>query len=230
MKFRFKLQYQLVKILGVSNKEAQKLIADGVIRINQLIVKENSEVNETDAIFLNGKCIREAKKLYYVAYYKPRGIETTLNKEIINNLHTVLNLDFDYFPVGRLDKESEGLLLLTNDGNLYNKLIDKQNNIPKTYLVEVNMEISDSLLPFLEKGVEIMGKRTLPCKTKQVNSTSFEITLVEGLNRQIRRMCYKAGYEVTKLKRTSLAGIPLDIQQNQYRQLTESEIKELKSL
>jgi len=230
MKFRFKLQYQLVKILGISNKEAFQLIAEGLIKINQSPVFENCEVNETDAIFLNDKCIREAKKMFYVAYYKPRGIETTLNKEIENNLHTVLNLDFEYFPIGRLDKESEGLLLLTNDGSLYNRLTDKKNNIPKTYLVEVDKEITDALLPFLENGVEIMGKRTLPCTTKRINPTTFEITLVEGLNRQIRRMCYKAGYNVTRLTRTSLAGVPLDVQQNQHRQLTEAEIKKLKSL
>ncbi|HEY1040350.1 MAG TPA: pseudouridine synthase [Bacteroidia bacterium] len=230
MQFRFRLQYQLVKILGISNKEAKHLIEEGAVKVNTTIVSENIPIDETDSIFLHNKCIRKAKQLFYIAWHKPRGIETTLNKEIENNLHTVLNFSFEYFPVGRLDKESEGLLLLTNDGILYNKLIDKKNNIPKTYRVEVDKEINNTLLPFLENGVEIMGKTTLPCKTKHMGTTTFEITLVEGLNRQIRRMCYKAGYTVTRLIRTSFAGITLNIEEKQHRQLTEGEIKTLKTL
>ncbi|HLC82919.1 MAG TPA: RNA pseudouridine synthase [Bacteroidia bacterium] len=230
MQFRFKLQYLLVRLLVISNKEAMQLITEGSIRINESIVFENSKINETDEIFFKDRSIRKPKQMFYCAYHKPRGIETTLNTSIENNLKNALPFDFDFFPIGRLDKESEGLLLLTNDGYLYKKLMNKDNAIPKVYEVEVNKDITNNLLPFLENGVEILGKKTLSCNTKQLDHNTFEITLVEGMNRQIRRMCYKAGYLVKKLTRVSFAGIPLDIQQNQYRQLTENEIAELKSL
>lgn len=230
MKFRFSLQYLLVRLLVISNKEATQLIKEGSIRINDTIVLENIKIDETDEIFFKDKSIRKAKEMFYCAYHKPRGIETTLNTSIENNLKDALPFDFDFFPIGRLDKESEGLLLLTNDGYLYKKLMNKDNAIPKVYHVELDKVITATLLPFLENGVEILGKITLPCKTEQIDHITFEITLVEGMNRQIRRMCYKADYLVKKLTRVSFAGIPLDIQQNQHRQLTETEINELKTL
>src|SRR3989344_4460562 len=206
MQFRFKLQYLLVRLLVISNKEAMQLITEGSIRINESIVFENSKINETDEIFFKDRSIRKPKQMFYCAYHKPRGIETTLNTSIENNLKNALPFDFDFFPIGRLDKESEGLLLLTNDGYLYKKLMNKDNAIPKVYEVEVNKDITNNLLPFLENGVEILGKKTLSCNTKQLDHNTFEITLVEGMNRQIRRMCYKAGYLVKKLTRVSFAG------------------------
>jgi 23S rRNA pseudouridine2604 synthase len=147
---------------------------------------------------VNEKEIRETKRAIYLAYNKPRGIECTLNENIENNLKAAINISEDFFPLGRLDKDSEGLLLLTNDGRIYEKLMFKQYEVSKIYCVTVDKPITESLLHSLRTGVKIMGKMTLPCEVNKISETEFEITLIEGLNRQIRRMCYKSGYQVTR--------------------------------
>ena len=150
---------------------------------------------------MNGNILQEAKKLIYIAYYKPRGIETTLNTDIADNLKNILPFKDDVFPVGRLDKESEGLLLLTNDGTLYDKILRNENKTEKEYLVKVDKEITKSFLETMSSGITIMSKKTLPCKLVQIDETYFQNYLIQGLNRQIRRMCYKLNFEVLSLKR-----------------------------
>ncbi len=201
MTFRNRLQYLLVKKLNISNKEALSLILEGRVFVNEKIVKENIEIAETDSLSYNGVLLQEAKKMIYIAFYKPRGIETTLNTEIPNNLKEILPFSEPLFPVGRLDKESEGLLLLTNNGKIFDKTLRQEHNIEKEYQVTVNKPITDEFLQKMASGVDILGKTTKEATLQKIGDFQFKIILTQGLNRQIRRMCYKLNYEVTELIR-----------------------------
>lgn len=218
MTFRNRLQYLLVVRLQISNKEALNLIFSGKILVNGIAMKSNCEITQTDEVLYEGKVLQEAKKLIYIAYYKPRGIETTLNTEIKDNLKAILPFEEDVFPVGRLDKESEGLLLLTNDGTVYDKILRNENKTEKDYIVEVDKLITTDFLEKMSEGIVIMGKKTLPCKLVQIDVFTFKITLIQGLNRQIRRMCYKLDYEVLSLKRVRIGSIHLeDLKAGEYQ-------------
>lgn len=209
MTFRNRLQYLLVVRLQISNKEALNLIFLGKVLVNGLAAKSNCEIVQTDEVVYEGQVLKEAKKLIYFAYYKPRGIETTLNTAIEDNLKAVLPFQDDVFPVGRLDKESEGLLLLTNDGTVYDKILRNENKTEKDYIVQVDKPITAHFLEKMSDGIVIMGKKTLPCQLVQIDDFNFKITLIQGLNRQIRRMCYKLDYEVLSLKRVRIGDIHL---------------------
>lgn len=225
MSSRYKLKASIVKHLSISNKEVDTLLKSGQIKLNGDIINENCFVDAFDEIIVNGKAIRETKKAIYIAYNKPRGIECTLNENIENNLKNAININEDFFPLGRLDKDSEGLLLLTNDGRIYDKLMFKQHEVSKIYRVTVDKPITEELLNALRTGVVIMGKTTLPCEVSKTNETEFEITLVEGLNRQIRRMCYKNGYQVTRLIRTKFADYELNnLKTGEWKHIKKSEI------
>ncbi|AFK03562.1 pseudouridine synthase Rsu [Emticicia oligotrophica DSM 17448] len=218
MTFRNRLQYLLVVRLQISNKEALALILSGKVLVNGLVVKSNCELSQTDEVVFEGKILQESKKMIYVAYYKPRGIETTLNTQIEDNLKEVLPFEEELFPVGRLDKASEGLLLLTNDGTVYDKILRNENKTEKDYIVEVDKPINDEFVELMSSGIVIMGKKTLPCEVVQLDDCVFKITLVQGLNRQIRRMCYKLNYEVLSLKRVRIGNIDLgDLKAGEYR-------------
>jgi 23S rRNA pseudouridine2604 synthase len=210
MTFRNRLQYLLVVRLQISNKEALHLIISGKVLVNGIISKSNCELTQTDEIIFEGKVLQEAKKLIYIAFYKPRGIETTLNVAIEDNLKAILPFEADIFPVGRLDKESEGLLLLTNDGTVYDKILRNENKTEKDYVVQVDKPITFEFLETMSEGIVIMGNKTLPCKLIQIDDFTFKITLIQGLNRQIRRMCYKLDYEVLGLKRVRIGDVNLE--------------------
>lgn len=221
MTFRNRLQYLLVVRLQISNKEALNLIFLGKILVNSIAAKSNCEITQTDEVSYEGQVLQEAKKLIYVAYYKPRGIETTLNVAIKDNLRAILPFEEDVFPVGRLDKESEGLLLLTNDGTIYDKILRNEHKTEKDYVVEVNRPITVDFLEKMSSGIVIMGKKTLPCKLVQMNDFTFKITLIQGLNRQIRRMCYKLDYEVLSLKRVRIGEVELgNLQSGEYQYIS----------
>ncbi|MDZ7898238.1 MAG: pseudouridine synthase [Arcicella sp.] len=209
MTFRKRLQYFLVKRLNISNKRALLLILEGKILINDIATFENIEVGIQDKIAFEEQILQEEKQLIYVAFYKPRGIETTLNTKILNNLKDILPFKETLFPVGRLDKESEGLLLLTNDGRLFDKTLRSEHQTEKEYLVRIDKEITDDFILKMSSGINIMGKTTLPCPVEIVDDYSFKIILVQGMNRQIRRMCYKLGFEVLELKRIRIGDILL---------------------
>jgi 23S rRNA pseudouridine2604 synthase len=218
MTFRNRLQYLLVIRLQISNKEALNLILSGKILVNRIAVKSNCELIQTDEVIYEGRLLQEAKKLIYIAFYKPRGIETTLNIAIKDNLKAILPFEVDVFPVGRLDKDSEGLLLLTNDGTVYDKILRNENKTEKDYIVQVDKTITSKFLETMSAGIVIMGKKTLPCKLVQMDYFTFKITLIQGLNRQIRRMCYKLDYEVLGLKRVRIGNIHLDdLKAGEYR-------------
>lgn len=218
MTFRNRLQFLLVLRLQISNKEALHLIISGKVLVNGIISKSNCELSQTDEVIYEGKVLQEAKKLIYIAFYKPRGIETTLNVAIEDNLKAILPFEADVFPVGRLDKESEGLLLLTNDGTVYDKILRNENKTEKDYVVQVDRPITSEFLETMSEGIVIMGRKTLPCQLIQINDLTFKITLIQGLNRQIRRMCYKLNYEVLGLKRVRIGDVNLEnLKAGEYR-------------
>jgi 23S rRNA pseudouridine2604 synthase len=225
MTFRKRLQYFLVKRLQISNKSALKLILEGKVLVNEQSVWKNVVINVEDSVVYEEQILQQGKKFLYVAFYKPRGIETTLNREIADNLKSILPFEEELFPVGRLDKESEGLLLLTNDGRLFDKTLRSEHQTEKEYLVKVDKEINDDFIQKMSAGIIILSKMTLPCKVEKIDNFSFKIILVQGLNRQIRRMCYKLGYEVERLIRRRIGKIGIDnLSPNEYRYLSFEEI------
>ncbi|MEY4902955.1 MAG: hypothetical protein RLZZ292_770 [Bacteroidota bacterium] len=211
MAVRNKLHYLLIHNLQITKKEAFSLLEKGNVRINGVVQNENVFFEPTDTICYNEQVLQEGKKIISIAFYKPRGIETTLNLEIADNLKAILPFpEIALFPVGRLDKESEGLLLLTNDGKLYKELLHSEKVVEKEYVVEVNQAITSFFLTKMANGVQIMGKTTLPCRIIAISETVFNIILTQGLNRQIRRMCYQLGYEVLALKRIRIGMVELE--------------------
>lgn len=218
MTFRKRLQYFLVKRLSISNKDALALILKGKIKINGETVFENIVLNLEDLVALEDQILQEKKEFIYLAFYKPRGIETTLNREIENNLKDILPFKEALFPVGRLDKESEGLLILTNDGRIFDKTLLREHQIEKEYLVTVDREIADEFIQKMAAGINVLGKITLPCQVGKIDNHTFKIILVQGLNRQIRRMCYKLDYEVLQLIRIRIGEVGLEkLQPNEFR-------------
>lgn len=209
MTFRKRLQYFLVKRLNISNKNALALILEGKIKINGETVFENIVLNLGDSVVLGAQILQEKKDFIYLAFYKPRGIETTLNREIQDNLKDILPFKEELFPVGRLDKESEGLLILTNDGRVFDKILRHEHQTEKEYLVTVDKEIDDEFIQKMATGINILGKITLPCQVEKMDKHTFKIILIQGLNRQIRRMCYKLDYEVLQLIRIRIGNVTL---------------------
>lgn len=191
----------------------------------------DQEVLLEDAIKLDGELIKHPENYTYLIYYKPRGIETTLNKEVENNLADALNHSTRVFPVGRLDKESEGLLFLTNNGTIFNRISHGHQKQEKEYLVQVDKPLSEEAIRKMEEGIVILGKKTFPAKVYLQSSNLFKIILTQGLNKQIRRMCYKLDYQVTFLKRIRIMNIELgNLLPGQWRPLSPEELKELFSL
>lgn len=209
MTFRTRLQYLLVKKLQISNRKALEIILSGEVLINGESINTNIELSQTDEVRYNNEVLKEAKKLIYIAFYKPRGIETTLNTAIADNLKDILPFEDELFPVGRLDKASEGLLFLTNDGTLYDKMLRNENKTEKEYIVTVDKVINEDFLTAMANGITIMGKTTLPCQIEKIDDFTFRIILIQGLNRQIRRMCYKLHYEVERLIRVRMGSVEL---------------------
>ena len=218
MTFRKRLQYFLVKRLNISNKNALALILAGKIKVNEQIVFENIILNLEDSVIVEEQIVQVKKEFIYLAFYKPRGIETTLNREIQDNLKEILPIKEELFPVGRLDKESEGLLILTNDGRIFDKTLRQEHQIEKEYLATVDREIDDEFIRKMSEGINILGRLTLPCQVEKIDNYTFKIILVQGLNRQIRRMCYKLNYEVLRLIRIRIGTVTLEnLQPNEFR-------------
>ena len=218
MTFRKRLQYLLVKRLNISNKNSLTLILEGKIKINGLFIFENIVLNLEDSVIFEEQILQEGKAFFYIAFYKPRGIETTLNIDIQDNLKDILPFKEALFPVGRLDKESEGLLILTNDGRVFDKTLRSEHQIEKEYVVKVDREIDEDFIQNMSSGINILGKITLPCRVEKIDSFSFRIILIQGINRQIRRMCYKLNYEVLQLIRVRIGDIKLEeLKPNEFR-------------
>lgn len=214
-----------------SRREADRLISEGRVTINGAVPEMGTKVVETDEIRVDGKLIRENRdKPIYLAFNKPVGIECTTNQSVRNNIVDYINYPERIFPIGRLDKASEGLIFMTNDGDIVNKILRARNNHEKEYIVTVDKPITDRFIQKMGNGVPILETVTRKCKVEQISKYIFKIVLTQGLNRQIRRMCEYLGYEVTALKRIRIINISLDIPVGRYRDLTPAEIKELNQL
>ena len=214
-----------------SRREADKIIEEGRVTINGIIPELGTKVSPSDEVRIDGKLVREKnEKSVYLAFYKPVGIECTTNLDVRNNIVDYINYPKRIFPIGRLDKASEGLIFMTNDGDIVNKILRARNNHEKEYTVTVNKPITDRFIERMGNGIPILDTVTRKCKVEQISKYIFKIILTQGLNRQIRRMCEHLGYEVTALKRIRIINISLDIPMGRYRDLTDAEIKELNEL
>ncbi len=214
-----------------SRREADKLLEQGRITINGIVPEMGTKVSVDDEIRVDGKLVREKReKPIYLAFNKPVGIECTTNQNVRDNIVDYINYPKRIFPIGRLDKASEGLIFMTDDGDIVNKILRARNNHEKEYIVTVNQPITDRFIEKMSNGVPILDTITRKCKVEQISKYVFKIILTQGLNRQIRRMCEYLGYEVTALKRVRIINISLDVHVGRYRELTEDEIKQLNKL
>ena len=212
-------------------READKLVEEGRVTINGNTPELGTKVGPDDEVRVDGKLIGVRKeKLIYLAFNKPAGIECTTNTDVRDNIVDYINYPKRIFPIGRLDKASEGLIFMTNDGDIVNKILRARNNHEKEYVVTVDKPVTDRFIQRMGNGVPILGTVTRKCKVEQISKYIFRIVLTQGLNRQIRRMCEYLGYEVTALKRIRIINISLDVPTGRYRELTPAEIKELNQL
>jgi 23S rRNA pseudouridine2604 synthase len=214
-----------------SRREADKLIANGAVFINGKKADIGTQVNVGDKVRVNGNELepRKGDDLIFIALNKPVGIVSTTEK-VRDNIVDYVKHSKRIFPIGRLDKDSQGLIFLTNNGDLVNKILRAGNQHEKEYNVTVNKPISDEILNNMANGVPMLGVMTKKCKIERINHNSFKITLIQGLNRQIRRMCEHFGFEVTKLERTRIMNIDLKgLPQGDWRDLNPKELEELMS-
>ena len=215
-----------------SRRAADKLILAGRVTINGTTAELGSKVDLNDLVLVDGKSIIKKDDNYvYIAFNKPIGIVcTTDTKAEKDNIIDYINFPIRIFPIGRLDKPSEGLILLTNDGDIVNKILRARNNHQKEYVVRVNRPISQEFVRKMSSGVPILDTVTQPCTVEKLDKFTFRIILTQGLNRQIRRMCEYLGYEVTKLKRIRIMNIHLDLPVGKWRNLTAAELNKLNAL
>lgn len=211
-----------------SRREADKLIDAGRVTINGKTPEMGTKVLPGDDVEIDGKPVRSKEKPIYIALNKPTGITCTTERDIPGNIVDFVGHHKRIFPIGRLDKPSDGLIFLTNDGDIVNKILRAGNNHEKEYVVRVDKPITGDFLKKMASGVPILDTVTLPCKVEKETKFSFRITLTQGLNRQIRRMCEALGYEVFKLRRVRIMNISLDgIPNGKWRYLSDDEIAEI---
>lgn len=215
-----------------SRRAADKLIEAGRVTINGEIPLMGTKIVEGDEIKVDGqKITRQEEEFVYIAFNKPIGIVCTTDTRVEkNNIIDYINYTKRIFPIGRLDKASQGLILLTNDGDIVNKILRARNNHEKEYLVSVNKRIDQKFVADMSNGIPILDTITRKCKVEMLSSYQFKIILTQGLNRQIRRMCEYLGYHVTELKRVRIMNIKLDLKIGQYRDITKEEFKKLNQL
>ena len=211
-----------------SRRKADDYISDGRVYINGKPALLGSKVSIEDEISVDGEIIQNKdKKKVYIAFNKPVGIECTGNNKVKHNIIDYINHKERLFTIGRIDKQSEGLILLTNDGDIVNNVLRAENRKEKEYIVTVNKKITTEFIDKMRKGVRIMGRKTRKCFVKKIHENRFKIILTQGMNRQIRRMCEVLGYRVTKLKRVRIMDIHLDTKVGEYRNLNNDEIGQL---
>jgi len=211
-----------------SRRKADDYISDGRVYINGKAAILGSKVNIEDEISVDGEIIQyKDKKKVYIAFNKPVGVECTGNHKVKDNIIDFINHKERLFTIGRIDKQSEGLILLTNDGDIVNNVLRAENRKEKEYVVTVNKKITTEFIDRMRRGVRIMGKMTRKCFVKKIHENRFKIILTQGMNRQIRRMCEVLGYRVTKLKRVRIMDIHLDTKVGEYRDLNNEEVGQL---
>jgi 23S rRNA pseudouridine2604 synthase len=211
-----------------SRRAADKLIKEGKVKVNGEIADLGVKVLATDTIIIGKEIITKEVKNIYLAFNKPVGITCTTDTSIKSNIISFINYNERIFPVGRLDKPSEGLIFMTNDGDIVNKILRSKNNHEKEYIVTVDKKITSQFIKKMRNGVPILNTVTKKCRVGRIDNHTFSITLTEGLNRQIRRMCNYFDYEVKTLKRIRVMNIELgNLKVGKYRSFTSTEIKEL---
>tara|TARA_E500000331_G_C17075481_1_gene634549 strand:+ start:109 stop:843 length:735 start_codon:yes stop_codon:yes gene_type:complete len=228
--YPIRINKYLSEIGFCSRREADNLITNGRIIINNIQAELGQKINFNDKIFIDGEIINhnKNKKLIYIAFNKPAGIVCTTDTKIEkDNIIDYINFPSRIFPIGRLDKLSQGLIFLTNDGDIVNKILRAKNYNEKEYIVDVNKPISKDFISKMSKGIPILDTITRPCSVTQLHKKKFKIILTQGLNRQIRRMCEYLNYRVLNLKRVRIMSICLDIEIGKWRYLTTGEISEI---
>ena len=209
-----------------SRREADKLIEAGRVKINGIIAQKGNRVETNDEVMVDNKSLNIKPKQVYIAFNKPPGITCTTDLRHRDNIINFINHPQRIFPIGRLDKASSGLILLTNDGDIVNKILRKENRHEKEYIVKVDRPISKKFVEKMSAGIPILNTVTDPCEVQKLSKTLFQITLTQGLNRQIRRMCEYLGYKVLTLKRVRIMHIHIDdIGVGQWRNLTKEELR-----
>ena len=213
-----------------SRRAADKLIEQGRVKINGEVPEMGTKISADDEVSVNGKVVHRAKKkkMVYIAFNKPVGIVCTTDQmREKNNIIDYINYPTRIFPIGRLDKPSEGLIFLTNDGDIVNKILRARNNHEKEYEVTVSKPITKEFIEAMGNGVPILDTVTRKCFVKQTDKNKFKIILTQGLNRQIRRMCEYLEYDIRKLKRVRIMNINLDIPIGEYRDFTARELNKI---
>ena len=212
-----------------SRRQADRLIEEGHVKVNNETALMGQKVTLLDKVTVDGKEVSREEEQIVIAFNKPVGVECTTDKNNPDNIVDYINYKKRIYPIGRLDKNSQGLILLTNDGALVNNILKASNYHEKEYVVTVDKPITEEFIKQMSKGVKILDQVTRPCVVKKVNKHTFNIILTQGLNRQIRRMCETLGFKVQKLKRVRLMGVHLDnLPIGNYRNLTNSELDSLK--
>ena len=214
-----------------SRREADKLIEQGRVKIDGVKASTGMKVSKGQSVYVDGKPLKVENELVYIALNKPVGITCTTESKIKGNIVDFINHEKRIFPIGRLDKDSQGLIFMTNDGDIVNKILRAGNNHEKEYIVTVNKPITDEFIKGMSNGVPILGTVTKKCLVKKESKNSFRIILTQGLNRQIRRMCEYFGYEVKKLERIRIMNVSLgNLKMGSWRYLTKKELAEINRL
>ena len=214
-----------------SRREAEKLITANRVTINGKPTQLGNRVFEGDVVKIDGRALQPKPKTLYIAFNKPVGIVCTTDSKERKNIVKYINHPERLFPIGRLDKPSEGLIFLTNDGDIVNKILRAGNNHEKDYVVKVDKSITDDFIQKMGNGIPILGTVTKKCKVTKISEKTFQIVLTQGLNRQIRRMCEYLGYEVVKLQRTRIMNVKLDcLKIGDWQELTEQELSEINAM
>lgn len=212
-----------------SRREADKWIEEGKVKINGHVATKGNRVEPNDTVTMDGRQIKNKVKPVYIAFNKPPGITCTTDIKEKDNIISYIDYPERIFPIGRLDKPSSGLIFLTNDGDMVNKILRVENNHEKEYIVSVNKPITKQFIDGMSNGVVILGTKTRRCKVERLGNQLFKITLTQGLNRQIRRMCEHFDYRVITLKRIRIMNVIVDgIKQGQWRYLTKDELRLIK--
>ncbi len=227
-----RLNKYLSEVGYCSRRAADKLIDSGRVTINGKVPEMGTKVTQEDVIEVDGELISKRKQDHvYLAFNKPIGIVCTTDTRVEkNNIIDFINYPIRIFPIGRLDKPSEGLILLTDDGDIVNEILRASNNHEKEYIVTLDKPISQIFIERMANGIPILDKVTKKCKVEKLSSLKFKIILTQGINRQIRRMCEYLNYEVTALQRIRIMNIKLDVPVGDYRKLTKDELMELNRL
>jgi 23S rRNA pseudouridine2604 synthase len=214
-----------------SRREADRYIEEGKVKIDGVVAQMGSKVTKDNVVTFDGKPVNKEEKLVLIAFNKPIGIVCTTDPNEPDNIIDYIKYGMRIYPIGRLDKDSEGLILLTNDGNIVNKILRAENKHEKEYIVTVNKDITADFVKKMSSGVPILDTLTKPCVVNPIDKRTFQIILTQGLNRQIRRMCEYLGYRVMSLRRIRIMNIQLGrLKTGSYRNVTEKEIEELNRL